>query len=449
MHRKKILLLVGLLSVFLSSRSLESRALVELFPYTKPSSVGSLLVRTWPRGWKYLPAVGLYIVDPQGEPFLRSLEEAGEVSAIEDESDIQIEALPSDSMISLETGVDPEEGQFIGLPGAWEIATGDSDVTVAVIDTGIDLSHPDLWENIWTNRHEIPDNGIDDDGNGYSDDVHGYNFISDTGDVMDDNGHGTHLAGIIGARGNNGIGIAGINWQVQILPLKFADDEGKGNSLLAIQAIDYAIRNGAKIINASWVITSNGPIPADSLFAKAIRKAGESGILFVTAAGNRFDPAGGVDIDQDPVYPASFHEPNILTVTALDEAGDLASFSNYGASTVDLAAPGTHVFSTLPGNRYGYRRGTSVATAYVSGSAALIASMNPQLTGEQIKSILIHSVSPQENLLDRISSGGSLNLKHSLENVRRGEVPLAEPAVRPLAQVLSRTSGGCSLIREE
>ncbi len=261
--------------------------------------------------------------------------------------------VPSDSQYSQEWA--PAD---INLPAAWSTSTGSRSVVVAVIDSGVDYTDPDLAANIWTNTNT----GID----GFSGDLHGYNFVANNGNPMDDNGHGTHVAGIIGAVGNNGQGVAGVNWNVTIMPLKFLDSTGGGYTSDAIRAINYATMErvqygvNVRVINASW---SSGV--ADPGLSAAIQAAGNAGILFVAAAGN-----SGTNNDMSPQYPANISLPNVVSVAASDSNNNLAVFSDYGASSVNLAAPGVSIYSTLPGGRYGFLSGTSMATPEVAGVAA-------------------------------------------------------------------------------
>ncbi len=264
---------------------------------------------------------------------------------------------------------------------AWEVAQGEG-VIVAVADTGIDINHEDLKENIWVNGGEVPGNDIDDDGNGFIDDINGWNFYDDTADVsvyetVYGEDHGTHIAGIIAAVKDNGKGIAGVAPKAKILPLKVFQD-GKAYTSDIIEAIDYTEKNGAKVFNCSWGSAYENP---------ALKEAIEqSGMLFVCAAGN-----SGIDIDQNPVYPAAFTSDNVISVASLTRTGGLASSSNYGQISVDVAAPGEGIVSTVPGNGYGMKNGTSMAAALVSGEAALVISKNVNLATIGIKKKIINS----------------------------------------------------------
>ncbi len=256
--------------------------------------------------------------------------------------------------------------QKIQARSAWlQFSQGNRDIVVAVIDTGIDVQHPDLKANIWKNPREIPGNQKDDDGNGHVDDIHGWNFVANNNRVNDTHGHGTHIAGIIGAVGGNNIGLSGVAPKVSLMALKYYDpnDNGKNNLKNTVKAIRYAVQNGAHIINYS-----GGGLEPNKEESRAIREAEKKGILFVAAAGNERS-----NIDHKiSYYPARYKWSNILPVTATDEAGDrVLSSSNYG-KTVSGAAPGKNILSTLPGGKYGRMTGTSQATAVATGAAVLI-----------------------------------------------------------------------------
>ena len=232
-------------------------------------------------------------------------------------------------------GITPDAD--IDAPEAWDITTGSSEIIVAVTDTGIDYNHPDLKANMWINTEETPKNKMDDDGNDYVDDIHGANFITGSGDPLDDRGHGTHVAGIIGAVGNNAEGVVGVNHQVRLMALKICDSEGECWVSDAAKAIKYAIKHGAKVINASW-----GGGTFSACLQDTIKDANNAGILLVAAAGN-----DSIDNDAIPSYPASYDVPNVLAVAATDFQDERASFSNFGAMSVDLGAPGEFILSTV------------------------------------------------------------------------------------------------------
>jgi len=251
----------------------------------------------------------------------------------------RLQALPSDSMMDRLWGLATMDADL-----AWDLETGSSDIVVAVVDSGIDPAHPDLAANIWTNLDEIADNGVDDDSNGYVDDVNGWDFAdgdNHPNDPTDNYGHGTHVAGIIGAVGDNAAGITGVNWQVSIMPLRFITAADYGTTADAIAAIEYAVDNGADIINLSW----GGPGESAGL-KNVIDDAGAAGVLVVCAAGN-----AGSDLDDFPTYPASFTSANILSVAASNADDDPAWWTNYSDNQVDVAAPGTNIYSTVPDRR--------------------------------------------------------------------------------------------------
>ena len=229
-------------------------------------------------------------------------------------------------------------------------------------------------------------NGADDDGDGFNDDVNGADFLNGDAEPNDDGGHGTHVAGIIGAQGNNSVGITGVNWEAQVMGLKFLDGNGEGNTADAANAIDFAVDHGARVINASW----GGPSFSHALYS-AIRRASEHGVLVVAAAGN-----DGVNADSSPDYPAAFDLPNVISVAATDRSDRLVDFSNYGAKSVDLAAPGDDVYSTVPSvsdpSGYAAFSGTSMAAPFVAGAAALYLSKYPQATVDQLRAALLGSV---------------------------------------------------------
>ena len=249
----------------------------------------------------------------------------------------------------------------IGSPKAWtEFTTGNRSVLVAVIDTGVDYTHEDLAANMWKNPKEIEDNAIDDDNNGFIDDIYGWNFVGNNNNPFDDNRHGTHVSGTIGALAGNGLGTIGVSPKVSIMACKFLSKDGWGTLDAAMKAITYAVANGAKVLNNSW---GGGGFSQPLL--DTIKAAERSGVLFVAAAGNSNN-----DNDKNPMYPASYDAPNIVSVAATDTVDQKAFFSNFGKTTVDLGAPGVGVFSSLPNNLYGNLSGTSMATPHVSGLAA-------------------------------------------------------------------------------
>lgn len=312
----------------------------------------------------------------------------------------------------------------INIEPAWALGTATSIVT-AVIDTGVDYTHPDLASNIWSNTDEVAGNGIDDDGNGFVDDVRGWDFVNNDSDPMDDNGHGTHVAGTIGAVGNNGIGVTGVAWTASIMPLKFLDQSGSGSLSDAIKAIQYARVNGAKIINASW-----GGGGFSSALQSAISQFITSGGLFVAAAGNE-----ATNNDVTPSYPANYQ--GVISVGASTRTDTRASFSNYGTS-VDVFAPGQSILSTLPGNRYGSLSGTSMATPQVAGALALLWGQNPTLSATTISQALINST---DNVLRASNSThGRINVGAAATSLRASN-PTTPPTTPPPTTPVSRSFG--------
>lgn len=294
----------------------------------------------------------------------------------------------------------------IDAPEAWSTLHSAESVIVAVVDSGIRYTHEDLAGNLWTNPGEIAGNGKDDDGNRIVDDVHGMNAIDDSGDPLDDNGHGTHVAGTIGGIGDNGKGVVGVAWTVQIMALKFMDSGGSGYVSDAIQCIDYARAHGANVINASW----GGPDFSLSL-QSAIDKLRQDGIIFVAAAGN-----DSTDNDNQPTYPACFDLDNIITVAASTRTDALADYSNYGANSVDLAAPGSSIYScwNQGDSSYAYSSGTSMATPHVTGAMALLKARFPDLSYRELIARLLDHVDPVSSFAGKCVTGGRLNLEKAL-----------------------------------
>jgi thermitase len=303
---------------------------------------------------------------------------------------------PDDPDLSQDWGLNQANNVDIDAPEAYGVTLGSAAVIVAVIDTGIDLNDPDFAGKIWTN----PGN---DAASGYPDDVHGWNFVSDDNDVQDDNGHGTHVSAVIAAQGNNDYGIVGVAPGVQVMPLKFLDENGNGSTDNAVSAIYYAVEHGARVINASW-----GGVEAYGPLDDAIAYANAHNTVFVTAAGN-----DGTDNDVVPSYPASYAQPNELSVAAIDQNGALASFSNYGPGTVNLAAPGVDIVSEVPTSidpsGLETLSGTSMSTAYVSGVAALVATVDPTFSAAQIVQRIDSTVKILPSLEGTTISGGMVD----------------------------------------
>ncbi len=312
--------------------------------------------------------------------------------------------------------VTPNDPRFSSLYGmtkieaqqAWDIQTGSKSVVVGVIDTGVDTGHDDLEDNIWMNPGESGDgkenNKVDDDSNGFVDDYRGWDFINADNNPFDDNDHGTHVSGTIGAVGNNSKGVVGVNWNVSIMALKFLGREGSGTTDDAVEAIIYATKMGAKVLSNSW-----GGGGKSQALEDAIKFANDRGVIFVAAAGNDSN-----NNDSTPAYPANYEVDNVISVAASNSSDKIAGFSNYGKKTVGLAAPGDNIMSTAARNRYKSLSGTSMATPHVSGAAALVWAQYPNLTMNQILIRLYGSVDIKSSFLNDVTTGGRLNVNKAL-----------------------------------
>lgn len=361
---------------------------------------------------------------------LKQLRQLPEVETVELNQIISVQLEPNDTayLNNQLWGLNNTVGNpnaDISAVAAWDQTIGDPSVIIAVIDTGVDYMHEDITTldqttgaiistNMWVNSSEIPGNGIDDDFNGYVDDIHGYNFKDGTGNPMDDNGHGTHVAGTIAAKGNNGLGVTGVNWTARIMALKFLGSDGKGDTEAAVNAILYATANGARIMNNSW-----GGGGYSQALRDAIESANQAGVLFVAAAGNGGFDSVGDDNDSAPFYPASYDVANIISVAATDENDDLTAFSNIGATSVDLAAPGNNIFSSVPGNLYPLApyttfSGTSMATAYISGAAGLLMAQDLNRTAPALRALLMSTADPLAASTGKSVTDGRLNINRAL-----------------------------------
>ncbi len=316
-------------------------------------------------------------------------------------------------------------GVDIDMEKAWDVETGSKKMIVAVIDTGVDFDHPDLKDNLWTNEIEANGKpGIDDDNNGVIDDIHGYNAITGDGNAKDDQGHGSHCSGTIGAKGNDGKGIVGVNWDTQIMAVKFLDANGSGSLENALKAIDYATKMGAKVMSNSW-----GGGGFSQTLMDAIKRSNDAGAIFLAAAGNEASNNDVVD-----TYPANYDVPNVVSVAAINNKGEKADFSNYGKRTVHLGAPGVNVYSST-GGAYDSWSGTSMATPHVSGVAALVWSHEPNMTALEVKQRLIATVRPLASLRGKTKTGGLVNAYNALTNTVAPQDP-NDPAnwkTQPLA----------------
>ncbi len=313
------------------------------------------------------------------------------------------------------------------LPTAWETTVGSNSDIVVVIDTGIDFNHPDLSGNMWRNPAEIASNGVDDDNNGYVDDMYGINAITNSGDPMDDHGHGTHVAGIISARGNNNQGIAGVSWQSRIIGAKFLDSTGSGSTANAIKAVNYA--TALKRAGRSVTVTNNswsGPSYSSAL-AAAIADANTAGILFVAAAGN-----SSSNNDSSPQYPANYAIPNVISVASVDPSSELSSFSNYGQQTVHIAAPGSSIASTMINNGYVYMSGTSMAAPQVAGVALLAqARCEGTLSMTLLRSAVVNTGTVLAPLAGKVASASIVNGAEAIRIAAQLCAPTPTPTGTP------------------
>jgi subtilisin family serine protease len=307
--------------------------------------------------------------------------------------------VPNDTLVREQWALDD-----IQAPAAWSAPAG-APVVVAVIDTGVDLSHPDLRSAAWTNPGEVTANGIDDDANGYVDDVNGWDFVNGDASVFDSPGadaHGTHVAGILAAARGDGFGTAGVAANVRVMVLKFVVGDS-GSATHAIEAIRYARANGARIVNASFAGAYSQAL------CDAVAEVAAAGVLVVAAAGNE-----GMDLGASPYVPASCAEPSVIGVGATDIEGGLAAFSNHGTGAVDISAPGELVLSTSPGAGHTSMSGTSMAAPHVSGVAALVLGANPQLTPGQARQRLLESADHLPSLAGQVAGGAHLNAARAL-----------------------------------
>ena len=331
------------------------------------------------------------------------------------------DVIPSDSMFIKQWGLSNTgknlgsvlnrgiAGEDINITAAWEItkgATGEQAIKIAVIDTGVDYTHPDLKSQIDVNLLELNGKlGVDDDGNGYIDDIYGYDFANKDGDPMDGNGHGTHCAGVIGAS-HNTIGIAGVMSNVKLLPIKFLSDAGSGETIDAISAIDYAIKRGVNVMSNSW-----GGGDKEQSLLEAIIAAEAAGITFVAAAGN-----DSSDNDRVSSFPANYDVSNVISVGSFTGAGAKSSFSNYGVKSVHVTAPGSSILSTFKKNGYSSLSGTSMATPHVAGIVGLMLSNEPHLTPLEIRERLITTSVKTEKLKKASLSGGRVDAFRAITN---------------------------------
>ena len=309
---------------------------------------------------------------------------------------------PDDPFYTLQYAlVDSPDDHDIDAPTAW--GTRSSCAKVAILDTGIDTDHPDLKSNVYKSEDK-PNNGKDDDKNGYVNDTYGYNAIKGKGSGEDDNGHGTHVSGIVGGRGNNDVGVSGTCWSTKLLAVKFMNANGKGSTSDAIEGIDYAVKQGFKIINCSF-----GSSSKSSSLHDAVDYAQDHNTLLVVAAGNDSE-----NIDKHPLYPASYGDSNILAVAATTSSDGLASFSNFGSDAVDVGAPGDSIYSTYLGGGYRILSGTSMAAPYTAGVAALLRKQESDATYGNLRYAIRHKVDKPPALDGKVAYDGRLNAEKAL-----------------------------------
>ncbi len=311
---------------------------------------------------------------------------------------------PNDPSFGLLWGLNNGNDADIDAPEGWNSFTGDPNFAIAVIDTGVDYNHADLAANIWSNTDEIAGNGIDDDGNGYVDDIRGWDFFNNDNNPADGGSHGTHCAGTVGAVGNNGIGVVGVNWRCKIVPLRFLGPNG-GYTSDAVLAVQYCTNNNIKVSSNSW----SGGGYSSSLF-NAINASQSIGHVFICAAGNNSS-----NNDSVAVYPSSYTSSNLISVASTTNTDGRSSFSNYGATSVDIGAPGSSIYSTIPGNSYGYKSGTSMATPHVAGVVGMVYAQNPTWTWSQVRNRVLSTARPISALSGRCVTGGVVNLAAALQ----------------------------------
>ena len=412
-------LLVKFKSGGVASSSVKAHQAVRAVVVKRYSLVSNLEHVKLPKGTSVKDAVMLYMANP-------------DVEYAEPNYIRKATTIPNDTIFGQQWALN-NTGAFAGgtpdadidAPEAWDVSTGNRGVIIAVIDTGVDYNHIDLVQNIWKNPDENCTNGIDDDGNGYIDDCVGWDFVNNNNQPLDDDPHGTHVAGIIGALGNNMVGISGVMWYVQMMPLKFIgfheDPEECGGSNFCgevadeVAAIEYAVANGAKVINASY-----GGYEFSNAERDAIAAANTANITFVASAGN-----DGANNDLMPLYPASLDLPNIISVAATDQNDQRAAFSNFGATSVDVAAPGVYILSTIPAfiepNGYDFFNGTSMAAPHVSGLAGLLQGYYTHFNHHQVIATILIYTDRINSLIGSIGTAGRINAYRAISSLQTPE----------------------------
>jgi subtilisin family serine protease len=493
---------VALPNVVVRSTSAPDHILVRFVDHARPVALaGTTLGQAQPL------VTNLFEVDLEAgttvDQALAAYRNDAQVAYAESDADLGTAWTPNDYYFNLQPNM-----TAIKAPQAWGVTTNSSRIPIAVFDTGIDYTHPDLYQNIWINQQEIPPtrlknlvdvfhdgfismrdlnspvnigpgkitdvnkngyidggdllapvvkgpngndtglggwaDGISQDRSGYLDDIIGWNSNANTNNPMDGFGHGTHVAGIIAGMGNNGVGVAGVDWQASLVPVKFFDDSGNGTITQFISGLNWALAHNIKLSNNSW--TDSGYTPA--LF-DAIKAAQARGMLLIVAAGN-----GGTNTDTTPTYPADFALDNIVSVGSTDASDKLAPTSNYGPRSVDIAAPGVNILSTLPKGQYGYKSGTSMAAPEVAGAAALVWALRPEWTYQQVVAQLLNTADRLPSLTGKLQSG-RLNLYAAIQVPRRtttvttattAPAPAATPTAAPRASSVGTASFGSTLL---
>ena len=368
-----------------------------------------------------MPVSGLQLLEVEPEQSVHRavamLQQSDEVAFAEPNFYRRSVGVPSDPSFSRLWGLH-NTGQTggtvdadIDAPEAWDLATGLRSVSVAVVDSGVAGDHPDLQPNLWANPGESGNgretNRLDDDANGHVDDVRGWDWVQQDNAPIDPNGHGTHVAGTIAANGNDAQGIPGVGWRGNLMALRVLDDQGNGTVANLVRAYRYAAESGAKVVNASL---------AGGSFSQSERAAiaGSPGTLFVAAAGNGGSDSVGDNNEQTPQYPCNYDVDNVVCVAATDKNDSLAGFSNYGLTSVDLAAPGVSIYSTQPAGAFAYYSGTSMAAPHVAGVAALVWARKPSVTVTEAKLALLTGADTKVGLAGKVLTGGRLNVQRTL-----------------------------------
>ncbi|MEA2318753.1 MAG: thermitase, partial [Solirubrobacteraceae bacterium] len=397
-----------------------------------------------------LPGPGLEVVQPEPgvtvKESVAALERSPDVVYAEPDAARRGFATPDDRFFGLQWalrntgqsvgGTAGTAGADIGAEAAWDVSTGSPGVVVAVVDSGVDVAHPDLAPNLWADPGETgagrEANGLDDDGDGLIDDRMGWDWVQGDNQPLDGNGHGTHVSGTIAARGDDATGVAGVAWSASIMPLRVLGDDGSGRVSDVVKAYGYAARHGARVLNASLGGGSFSRTERDAI-------AAAPNVLFVVAAGN-----DGADNDATGSYPCNYGLDNVVCVAASDQSDGLASFSNYGATTVDIAAPGVNIASSWPGAAWRLLDGTSMATPHVAGAAALVLAARPELDVAGLRDALLSSADLRPALAGRVVTGGRLNVARALAAATGAPVPQQQAAPTPAGPPPATSTPGAS-----